>query len=87
MELNLKKDYLLVRPEEAKTETESGLILTKPQAERTWRGEVLNVGTEVKDIQVGDTVLFPTERNGSTPFRYDGDNLLLIRDEVIMATL
>jgi chaperonin GroES len=86
MELNLSKDYLLVRPEEAKKETESGILLSKPQGSETWKGEVLGVGPD-SSLSVGDVILFPTAKNGATPFRKDDEDYLLIREEVVYGVL
>lgn len=80
MSLKMLFDYVLVKAEEAKTETASGFLLASAAVEQPAKGTVVSVGegkfasTGVRiehGIQVGDQVIFsksamnqPLEHNG-----------------------
>lgn len=82
----LKNDYLLVKPNELKKETDSGLILTEAPKEATHVGKVIDSGPTAT-VKSGQKVLYPTEKNGATELSYGGETFLLIKEEVIFATL
>lgn len=48
---------VLIKPEEAKAKTESGLIIPEKAKEAPNRGEIVLIGKEV-DAEVGATVLY-----------------------------
>jgi len=52
------RDQLLVRPEPARGLTSALLTVVSHQQEPAVRGEVLAVGPEVRDVRVGQRVLF-----------------------------
>lgn len=62
MQIEPRKKYVLVKPEETNNkETESGLILpSTEEAEQKSQGVVEAVGKEVDDIKKGDVVIYGT---------------------------
>ncbi len=79
--------YVLVKRMEVPTQTSSGIILTESTKEKPQKGEVLAVGPgkEGKEAQVkaGQTVLF--KKYGPTEVEVDGQELLLLEEEDILA--
>lgn len=85
-EFQSKNEFLLVKPAELPTEqvTESGLILAiKPSViDRPSSGTVINVGSEILDINPGDFVLWPNTDGLDLKF-IDGDFMLIRYKSII----
>lgn len=66
-------DRVLVRVHQAKTQTESGLMLAPDAVEVPETGDVLSVGPLVQVVKPGDIVIYPkwsgTEVKAGTVFR------------------
>ncbi len=81
--------YTVVKRVEETTKTPVGIILTDSAKEKPQRGEVLAVGAgkEGKNpqVQVGQTVLF--KKYGPTEVELEGQTLLLLEEEDILAIL
>ena len=82
----LNSNIIVKRLQEESAEQEIGGIIlpetakiVKPEA------EVIAIGREVVEILVGDTVMLPS--HGGTPIRYDGVDLILIKEAAISAVL
>lgn len=92
MKLRPLGDRIIVKPEAAETQTQSGLYLTSSSQEKPQRGEVLAVG-EGKlnqqgeripvDVKVGDKVIY--SKFGGTEVKVDEEELLILRSEDIYA--
>jgi len=68
-------DRLLIqRVEEANT-TASGIIIPDNAKEKPSKGKVIAVGSEVEDINVGDTVVFG---------KYSGNEIILDGEEYLI---
>ena len=87
-------DRVLIRRVEEETVSAGGIVLPGSAAEKPNRGEVLAVGNgrilengEVRpmDVKVGDKVLFG--QYGGTTVKVDGEELLMMREEDIMAVI
>lgn len=52
------RDYLIIRVDEAKAKTDSGLLLTYEWKKLPHSGEVLAIGPDVTQVEVGDHVYF-----------------------------
>lgn len=78
-------DYIVAQQEEAQTKTASGLYLPDKGAEKPKIATVLAVGPLVKDIKVGDRVIFGGYSN--TDIKVDGVEYMLVKNENIYATL
>jgi chaperonin GroES len=94
MNLRPLHDRVIVKRLDQETKTASGLIIPDAAAEKPDQGEILAVGNgKVQDdgkvraleVQVGDRVLFG-KYSGQT-VKVDGEELLVMREEDIMAVL
>jgi chaperonin GroES len=95
--MNLKplEDRIVVRPNEAETQTASGLVIPDTAKEKPQQGEVLAVGPGKRaensgelipvDIKVGDTVLY--SKYGGTEVTVDGEDLLVLNSRDVLATV
>ena len=93
--MNLKPldDRIVVRPNEAETQTASGLVIPDTAKEKPQQGEVLAVGPGKRsetsgelipvDIKVGDTVLY--SKYGGTEVAVQGEDLLVLNGRDILA--
>jgi chaperonin GroES len=87
-------DRVVVKPVAKEETTKSGLIIPDTAKEKPQEGEVMAVGAgklldngerAVMEVKVGDRVLFA--KYGGTEFKYDGDDLLVLRESDILAIL
>ena len=81
---------VLVRPEAPEQATASGIILPPQAQEAPLRGEILAKGSGFKaftsrSLDVGDTVLY--QRYGTTEIDADGETLLIVPEEHLLAIL
>ncbi len=93
--MNLKPldDRIVVRPNEAETQTASGLVIPDTAKEKPQQGEVLAVGPGKRaessgelipvDISVGDTVLY--SKYGGTEITVSGEDLLVLNSRDVLA--
>ena len=93
--MNLKplEDRIVVRPDEAETQTASGLVIPDTAKEKPQQGEVLAVGPGKRsdtsgdlipvDIKVGDTVLY--SKYGGTEVAVGGEDLLVLNSRDVLA--
>jgi chaperonin GroES len=94
MSLKPLGDRVIVKTDEAETQTASGLILADTAKEKPQRGKVIAVG-EGKvndkgervpvDVKVGDTVIY--SKYGGTEVKLDGEEYLILRAEDIYAVV
>jgi chaperonin GroES len=94
MKLRPLHDRVIVKRLEEEKKTASGIVIPDSAAEKPDQGEVLAIGTgkvgddgkvRPMDVKVGDRVLFG-KYAGST-VKIDGDELLVMREEDIMAVV
>ncbi len=78
-------DYVVAEGEEAETKTASGLYLPEKAAEKPKVAKVLAVGKDVKQVKVGDRIIYGGYSN--TEIKQDGTEYLLIKEENIYATV
>lgn len=78
-------DYLVVQQEEAETKTASGLYLPGGAQEKPKVAKVLAVGTEVKNVKVGDRVIYGGYSNETV--KIDAQEYILVKLENIYATV
>ena len=93
--MNLKPldDRIVVKPNEAETQTASGLVIPDTAKEKPQQGAVLAVGPGKRaestgeliplGISVGDTVLY--SKYGGTEITVDGDDLLVLNARDVLA--
>ncbi|HEY0488311.1 MAG TPA: co-chaperone GroES [Telluria sp.] len=94
MNLRPLHDRVIVKRLDQETKTASGLIIPDAAAEKPDQGEILAVGNgkvqengtvRPLEVKVGDRVLFG-KYSGQT-VKVDGEELLVMREEDIMAVL
>ncbi len=93
--MNLKPldDRIVVKPNEAETQTASGLVIPDTAKEKPQQGSVLAVGPGKRAespggliphaIKVGDTVLY--SKYGGTEITIGGDDLLVLNARDVLA--
>ena len=93
--MNLKPldDRIVVKPNEAETQTASGLVIPDTAKEKPQEGTVLAVGPGKRaeangeliplGISVGDTVLY--SKYGGTEVTVGGDDLLVLSSRDVLA--
>jgi chaperonin GroES len=94
MNLRPLHDRVIIKRLDNETKTASGLVIPETAAEKPDQGEVLAIGTGKKDesgkvipldVKVGDRVLFG--KYAGQTVKVDGDELLVMREEDIMAVV
>ncbi len=95
--MNLKPldDRIVVKPNEAETQTASGLVIPDTAKEKPQQGSVLAVGPGRRsdstgeiiplDIKVGDTVLY--SKYGGTEVTVGSDDLLVLNARDVLAVV
>ena len=94
MKLRPLHDRLIIKRLEEERKTASGIVIPDTAAEKPDQGEVLAVGPGKRtddgkltpvDLKVGDKVLFG--KYSGTTVKVEGDELLVMREEDIMAVV
>jgi chaperonin GroES len=94
MNLRPLHDRVIIKRLEAETKSAGGIVIPDSATEKPIKGEVLAVGKgkilengDVRplDLKVGDKVLFG--KYSGTEVKVDGDELLVMREEDVMAVL
>ena len=78
-------DYVVAQQEEAETKTASGLYIPGGAQEKPKVAKVLAVGKEVKDVKVGDRIIYGGYSTETV--KHGGEDYLLIKLENIYATV
>lgn len=79
-------EYVVVQAEEAPAKTASGLYLPPSAAEKPKVAKVVAVGSSVKEVKVGDRVLYKNEYESVT-VKIDGESFVVIGLPNIIATI
>ena len=94
MKLRPLHDRVIIKRLEEERKTASGIVIPDTAAEKPDQGEVLAVGPGKKnedgklvpvDVKVGDHILFG--KYSGTEVKVDGDELLVMREEDVMAVI
>ncbi|MGE0358868.1 MAG: co-chaperone GroES [Burkholderiales bacterium] len=94
MKLRPLHDRVIVKRLEEERKTASGIVIPDTVAEKPDQGEVLAIGPGKKneegklfpvDVKVGDKILFG--KYSGTTVKVDGEELLVMREEDIMAVV
>ena len=85
MSTNIKPlaDYVVVQQDEPETKTASGIYLPTQAQEKPKVAKVLAVGKDVKEVKVGDRIIYGGYSN--TEIKQDGKEYILIKEENIYA--
>ena len=94
MKIRPLHDRVIVRREEDERKSPGGIVIPDTATEKPMKGRVLAIGKgkileggDVRplDVKVGDKVLFG--KYSGTEVRVDGDDVLVMREEDIMAVI
>jgi len=85
MKLQPLADRIVARRVEAEAKSAAGILLPDSAKEKPQMGEVLAVGKEVKEVKVGDQILY--SKYGPNEVKIDGQELLLIKEEDVLAVV
>ncbi len=78
-------DYVVAEQEEAETKTASGLYLPDKAQEKPKVAKVLAVGKDVKQVKVGDRIVYKSY--STTEIKVGNDEHILVKEEDILATV
>ena len=94
MNLRPLHDRVIVKRKEEERTSPGGIVIPDTAAEKPIRGEITAVGpgkalddgtVRTLDVKIGDEVLFG--KYSGTEVKVDGDELLVLREEDIMAVV
>jgi chaperonin GroES len=83
--LNPLADWVVAEQEEAVTKTASGLYLPDKAAEKPKIAKVAKVGKSVKEIKVGDRIVYKSY--STTEVKVEDKEYILVKEEDILATV
>ena len=78
-------DYVVSQAEAAQSKTTSGLYLPNNAQEKPKVAKVLAVGKDVKQIKVGDKILYKSY--STTDVKVGDQEYILVKEEDILATV
>lgn len=78
-------DYVVAQNEEPETKTASGLYLPDKAAEKPKVAKVLAVGRDVKQVKVGDRIVYKSY--STTEVKVGADEYMLVKEEDVLATV
>lgn len=85
MKLQPLADRIVAKSLEPETKTATGLYIPDTAKEKPQTGEVLAVGKDVKEVKVGDQILYA--KYGPSEVKVDGKDLLLLKEEDVLAVV
>ena len=85
MKLQPLADRIVAKEVEAPAKTASGILLPEAAKDKAQVGEVLAVGKEVKEVKVGDKIIY--SEYGPNRVKVDGQELLLVKEEDVLAVV
>lgn len=83
--LNPLADWVVAEQEEAVTKTASGIYLPDKAAEKPKIAKVTKVGKNVKEIKVGDRIVYKSY--STTEVKVDTKEYILVKEEDVLATV
>lgn len=78
-------DYVVAENEKAEERTASGLYLPNQAQEKPKTAKILAVGKQVRDLKVGDRIIYKSY--SATEVKVGSDNYLLVKEEDVLATV
>ncbi|MBF0564374.1 MAG: co-chaperone GroES [Nitrospirae bacterium] len=79
------KERVFVSYKEELEKTPGGLFVPDTAKEKPQRGKIEAVGSEVKELKVGDDVLF--DKYSGSKVNIDGTDYLIIKEEDVLGVL
>lgn len=83
--INPLNDYVVAVAEAAQTKTASGLYLPDSATEKPKIATVQAVGKQVRDLKVGDKILY--KGYSTNDVKVDGKEYILVKEEDVLATV
>ena len=77
---------LLLKKSKQKTKTASGIIIPEIAQKKEYKGTVVGVGQEVKEIKIGDIVQY-ADYAMPTPMKHNGEEHLLVQAGDVFAII
>lgn len=78
-------DYVVAQAEEAASKTASGLYLPDNAQEKPKIAKVLAVGKDIKQVKVGDRIIYKSY--STTDVKVGSDEYILVKEEDVLATV
>ncbi len=78
-------DLVVAQQEEAESKTASGLYLPDGAKEKPKIAKVLAVGNEVKNVKVGDRIVYKSY--STTDLKMGSEEYILVKEEDVLATV
>jgi chaperonin GroES len=78
-------DYVVAQVEEAEAKTASGLYLMEKSQEKPKTAKVTAVGKDVKQVKVGDLIIYKSF--STTEAKVGKDEFILVKEEDVLATV
>lgn len=78
-------DYVVAQAEEAQSKTRSGLYIPESAAEKPKSARVIAVGKEVKQVTVGDRIVY--KGYSTTEIKVESEEFIIVKEEDIIATV
>lgn len=85
VKINPLDDRIVAQQLEAQTKTASGLYLPDSAQEKPKAAKVVAVGKNVKDVKVGDQIIY--KEYSATEVKVDSDKYLIVKEEDVLATV
>ena len=85
MKLQPLADRIVARPLEAETKSAGGILLSEAAKEKPQSAEVLAVGKDVKEVKVGDQIVYA--KYGPTEMKIEGQDVVLLKEEDVLAII
>jgi chaperonin GroES len=85
MQIRTIGERALIVPDEAITQTESGLYIPEDAVQKPVTGRVYAIGGQVEELFVGDRVIF--SKYGSVELEYEGVTYLAVNESGVYAIL
>jgi len=79
------KDRVFVKYSEEAEKTAGGLYIPESAKEKPQKGVIEDVGSEVKEIKVGDIILF--DKYSGSKINIDNNEYLIIKEEDILGII
>lgn len=83
--INPLADYVVAEAEAAQTKTASGIYLPDSAAEKPKVAKVAAVGKQVRDLKVGDKIIY--KGYSTNDVKVDGKEYILVKEEDVLATV
>ncbi|MGH7240896.1 MAG: co-chaperone GroES [Candidatus Saccharimonadales bacterium] len=83
--LNPLGDYIVAQVEEAQSKTASGLYLPEAAKEKPKTSKVVAVGPLVKQVKVGDRIVY--KAYSQTEVKVEKDEYVLVQEQDVLATV